>query len=254
MRVYKIIYINLSIFSYLILLGSCSVNKSKLIEEPRHTMGNQYIKHYAYTLQYNEETEQAQWVSYKLDRIELEPNYKRTNKFLKDTLISTNTAENKDYVGSGYDRGHLAPAADMVWSEQAIAESFYYSNICPQSPSFNRGIWKKSEARVRSLAIKYDNIYVVTGPIFKNENCKTIGKNKVMIPTHFYKALLIYNDSIKQSIAFIFPNEKSKKDIFNYAISVDSLEQATELNFFTNLPNKQEKKIEKVFDLRYWRK
>ena len=254
MKVYKIIYINLSIVFSVIILGSCSVNKSKSIEEPKHVLNNQYVKHYAYTLQYNEETEQAQWVSYKLGSIELAPNFKRTNRFLKDTLVSTSTAENKDYVSSGYDRGHLAPAADMAWSEQAMKESFYYSNICPQLPGFNRGIWKKLETKVRSLAIKYDNVYVVTGPIFKNEKHKIIGKNNVMIPSHFYKALLIYNDSIKQSIAFLFPHERSKTDLFNYAISVDSLEQVTELDFFTNLPNNKENKIEKAFDLIYWRK
>ena len=248
MRIYNKILAFILLLSMVIMIGCTS---SESLEEPKHYETDVYIKHYAYSLVYNEQTEQANWVAYNLESKELQKNFKRKNNFRPDTMVVTQTANNADYYKSGYDRGHLAPAADMTWNERAMSESFLYSNMSPQKPSFNRGIWKRLESKVRKIAVKYDNVYVCVGPIF-GDSIITIGSNKVAIPSHYYKALLVYNDTLQQSIAFIMPNEKSSEPISNYAISVDSLEQILHLDLFHSLPNSKEKIIESKFDLKYW--
>ena len=232
-------------------INSCNRNSNKVLEEPKYSNEDMYIKHFAYSLVYNEKNEQADWVAYCLKKEELKKNNKRKGNFRVDTLIITHTANSNDYYKSGYDRGHLAPAADMTWSEQAISESFYYSNISPQNISFNRGIWKKLENKVRELSIKYDCIYICTGPIYKGK-ISTIGDNKVAVPSHFYKALMIYNDTIHQSIAFIIPNKKNNKPLTDYTISIDSLENVIGLDLYFSLPNSKEKVMENSYNIRYW--
>lgn len=221
------------------------------IEEPKQKSENNYFNHYAYSLSYNENNEQANWVAYQLFVSELEPNYGRTNIFKQDSLVVTQTANNNDYKGSGYDRGHLAPAADMSWNEQAMNESFYYSNISPQLAGFNRGIWKRLEVEVREWARTYNSLYITTGPICY-KSVETIGENEVAVPTHFYKTILIFNDSIKQGIGFVFPHEKLGGDIFDYAISIDSVEKVTGIDFYYSLPNRKEKIVEREVNYEYW--
>ncbi len=221
------------------------------LEEPKYDDNDVYIKHFAYSLIYNEEHEQADWVAYELLKSETIPNFKRTNRFIVDTMIYTGTATNSDYLHSGYDKGHLAPAADMTWNLQAMKESFYFSNISPQLPGFNRGIWKKLEMNVRDWAQTHNCLYITSGPIFMNSD-QRIGKNNVTIPSHFYKTILIYNDSIQEAIGFIFPHKKCEGEIFDYAISIDSLELITGLNFYHRLPKRKEKKIEKDYVSKFW--
>lgn len=244
-------------FLFIVLLVStivvgCSTAKLGQLEEPRHKTDSTYINHHAYSLSYDENTEQAKWVAYKLESSELIPNNKRTNRFYTDTLVSSFTANNEDYKYSGYDRGHLAPAADMVWNKQAMRESFYYSNISPQLPAFNRGIWKVLEMKVRELAITHGSLYITCGPIFSNSDI-TIGKNEVVIPTHFYKTLLVYNSEGKQSIGFIFPHKKCQGDIFDFAVTVDSVEKITGLDLYYKLPNREENEIESEYIISKWK-
>ncbi|WP_457615547.1 DNA/RNA non-specific endonuclease [Lutibacter sp.] len=238
-------------FTLLFLVIGCNSSQSTLIEQPKINTNETPIKHFAYTVLYNEKAEQAVWVAYQIKSSELEPNFKRTNRFLEDTLVATGTATNEDYKKSGYDKGHLAPAADMTWNKQAMIESFYFSNISPQLPGFNRGIWKKLEVLVRNWTKKYDSLYVVTGPVIKNYE-KSIGKNNVTVPSHFYKTILIYNDSIQQGIGFIFPHKKCDDELFNYAVSIDSVEAFTKLDFYHSLPDKKEAEIERSYNLNYW--
>jgi endonuclease G len=235
----------------LILLWRCSKVDLFLLEEPRHNNDSTYVKHFAYSLSYNEATEQASWVAYKLDSLELASNFKRKNLFYIDTLVLTGTATNVDYKNSGYDRGHLAPAADMVWNEQAMNESFFYSNISPQLPSFNRGIWRTLEIELRKLALKYGSLYITCGPVFQDTD-SAIGENKVVIPTHFYKTVLVYNSEIKQSIGFIFPHKKCIGEIFDYAVTVDSIENITGLDLYHKLPKKEENLIESEIMIQKW--
>ena len=176
---------------------------------------------------------------------------KRTNKFRSDPEIPTGSATAADYRRSGYDRGHLAPAADMAFSGQTMADSFFFSNMSPQKPAFNRGIWKELESLVRCFAITERKIVVVTGPILPKEKTVTIGANQVTVPTHYYKVIFDLTPPQKM-IAFILPNEGSDKLLREFAVSVDAVEKATGLDFFSKLPKEKQKQLESSFSIRAW--
>jgi len=205
-----------------------------------------------YALGYIEYHEQPAWVIYKLTREEATTKAaKRTNRFVEDSKIPTGSATAADYRKSGYDRGHLAPAADMAFSAQTMAESFFYSNMSPQKPAFNRGIWKDLEEQVRLFAIAEGEIYVVTGPILPKEKTITIGPNQVTVPTHYYK--VIYDLTPPQKmIAFILPNAGSSQPLYTFAVTVDSVEEATGLDFFSVIPKEKQEKLESTITIKAW--
>jgi len=221
------------------------------IEIPAHETNEKLISHAGYTLSYNEKYEQANWVAYELTIEETNSIYNRTNQFLVDPKISTGSADNSDYAGSGYDRGHLAPAGDMGWSAQSMIESFYYSNMSPQVPSFNRGIWKNAESFTREAAITNHTVYVVTGPVFTS-NMTSIGPNKVAVPQSYFKIVLDYTEPEFKAIAFVIPNAASQLPLQNFAVSVDDVEQLTGLDFFPLLTDSVESKLESKFDISLW--
>lgn len=200
--------------------------------------------HFGYSLVYNEKHEQATWVAYVLTKKETQGTVERGDRFIEDPYVQTGSATNADYSKSGYDRGHLAPAADMKWSEKAMEESFYFSNMSPQVPSFNRGIWKKLEEKVRDWAISFDSLLVVTGPILEN-GLPTIGKNQVSVPKYYFKAILDYKKDKSKAIAFILPNTGSKDPIKKYACSINELEERTGIDFFYQFEDHIENLIEK---------
>lgn len=221
------------------------------IEIPKLKPGEEIVEHSAYSLVYAEKYEQAKWVAYQLTSDETEKEFDRTDNFIPDPKIITGSANLSDYKNSGYDRGHLAPASDMGWSEMAMFESFYYSNMSPQEPSFNRGIWKKGEDLVRRWAKIYGNLYVVVGPVLK-KNLPTIGPNKVAVPEQYFKVILDHEDTEPKAIAFLMKNEGSEEMLQSFAISVDSVEKITGIDFFPSLPDEEEKKIEKKVCLSCW--
>jgi len=204
---------------------------------------DQIIRHTGYTLCYSEVHEQASWVAYDLTRSEAAGGYERTNKFMPDLSVQTGSATAADYANSGYDRGHLAPAGDMGWSATTMAESFYYSNMSPQNPSFNRGIWKKLEEQVRAWANADSVLYVVTGPVL-SEGLSTIGPNMVSVPRYYYKVLLDFNKPGFKAIGFVLPNSPSTLPLSSFAVSVDSVEKLTGLDFFPALPDGAEDLLE----------
>lgn len=223
-----------------------SINK---IEMPA-TNGNQIIEHLAYTLSYNETHEQADWVAYYLTKEEaVSDSFSRKDDFREDPEVSTGSSALSDYKDTGYDRGHLCPAADNHWSKDAMSESFYMSNMSPQNQSFNRGKWSYLEKEVRHWAEIYDGVYVVVGGVLKDD-LPTIGDNKVSIPNYFYKVILDYNG--KKAIGFIMPNIPIEDSFKNYSVSVDSVESFTGLDFFINLPDDEEENIESNFNISQW--
>jgi len=221
------------------------------IEIPALSETDIVINHFGFSLLYNEEHEQASWVAYELTSTEINKIFDRTNKFILDPQVKTTTASGKDYLKSGYDRGHLAPASDMGWSSITMAESFYYSNISPQIPEFNRGVWKRLEELVRSWAIKYETINIVTGPIL-TPGLPAIGPNQVTVPNLFYKVILDYNGKDVKGIGFILPNLGSKEILQSYAVSIDSVESLTGIDFFPMLNDDQEIYLESAICLECW--
>jgi endonuclease G, mitochondrial len=221
------------------------------LELPATRSGDAIISHSGYSLSYNETHEQANWVAYELTAEETKKVIDRTDKFLPDPSVATGSANDKDYSGSGYDRGHLAPAADMGWSSTAMAESFYYSNMSPQLPAFNRGIWKKLEELVRTWAVEYNMISIVTGPVLK-PGLPSIGPDKVSVPKYYYKVILDYEEPDIKGIGFILPNAGSVDPLQNFAVTIDSVEKVTGLDFYPALPDSQEKLIEKTLCIKCW--
>ena len=219
---------------------------------PSPIEGEAIISHTGYTLSYNEQYEVPSWVSYELTRDEVLGAYDREDNFREDPLVPTGSATLADYKGSGYDRGHMAPAADFKWSAEAMSDTFYLSNMCPQDPSFNRGIWADLEAVVRTMAYDNSSVYVVTGPVLTDGPYETIGKSKVAVPKRFYKVILDYTDPEIKAIGFVLPNEASDKALQHFAMSVDSVEEITGIDFFPSLPDEQEEIIEGSVNTALW--
>ncbi len=156
---------------------------------------------------------------------------KRTDDFRPDPQIPTGSATLTDYRRSGYDRGHLAPAADMAFSAQTMSDSFYMSNMSPQKPAFNRGVWKEFEEQGRQFAISEREIMVVTGPILPAEKNITVGGNAITVPPAYYKVVYDLTPPEKM-INFIVPHEGSKASLSSFAVTVDAVAESTGLNFF----------------------
>jgi endonuclease G, mitochondrial len=235
----------------LLLLGSSSLVAQKVDLSPISTIG-QIVKHKYYTLSYSRQNKQAEWVFYLLAKKNSMGTVKRKNNFRPDPLVSTGSASLADYKNSGYDKGHLCPSADMSFDSQAMSETFYLSNMSPQVPAFNRGIWKKLEELVRGWSLQEDSLYVVTGPIFIQDK-GSIGPDSVTVPGFYYK--IIYDPTgDKKMIGFIIPNEKgTSKLLSDYTFTVDSIEKITRIDFFHNLPNSLEFRLEKGIDLKLWK-
>jgi endonuclease G len=224
---------------------------SQHIELPAYNKSDEIVRHTAYTLDFSDENKEAKWVAYRLTKDHVGGKEPRTNNFRPDPKVKTGSAIPQDYKHSGYDRGHLAPAADMSWSEQTISESFFMSNMTPQKPGFNRGIWKNLEDRVRNWAIENETLYVVTGPILQ-KGLPTIGTDNVSVPEYFFKVVLDYTAKDSKAIGFIMKNESSKMPLGSFAVTVDSVETLTGINFFPTLPDSLEKKIEGNINLEKW--
>lgn len=157
----------------------------------------------------------------------------RSNKFEGDESIeATYRSMPFDYNHSGYDKGHLAPNADMSWDSETELESFYMTNMAPQIPGFNRGIWKSLETYVRNLAYSGYSLSIVSGAVFNTNHPKIIG-NGVSVPTGFFK--VITNLESNEVIAFFFPfNKSSSFSLYSYQISLASLESQTNYKFSFN--------------------
>lgn len=212
------------------------------------------ISHSAYSLCYSEEHEQAKWVAYYLNAEMCNSgSEERSDNFRQDKKIETVSALPEDYKKSGFDRGHLCPAGDMAWNETAMSESFLMSNMSPQVPGFNRGIWKKLETEVREWTKEFGELYIVTAGVLQ-DSLPVIGTNRVSVPKYYYKVLLAHHKKTDEAIAFIMPNASSTESVFNYAVSIDSVENLTGINFFPALPDSLESFLESKLDTRPWKK
>lgn len=208
--------------------------------------------HSAYAFNYNEPAEQSNWVAHIISPEITGGIITRTNDFRTDPLVKTGTATKADYWNLGYDRGHLAPSADFKWSLLALSESYLYSNMVPQSPELNRERWAQMEDMLREYVVEYQRpIYVVTGPIF-DKGLDSIGPNRMAVPKRFFKVVMDYTATPARSIGFIMPNEYCKYPIMHYAVSVDSVENITKINFFQKLPTNIQAAAEKTYTDSLW--
>lgn len=232
---------------------------SALIELPASPDRGILLSHPQCIIKYNPVTLQPDWAAYRLSAKEvLSENADRTNTFRPDPALAGRrpSASDSDYTRSGYDRGHLAPAADMKASMGSMIASFFLSNISPQDPSLNRGLWSRLEEAVRKEAVRCGAVYVTSGPIFYTDRITRekifIGKNRIPVPDAFFKVLLVKTEGETRAIAFIVPNGSTGTDYFRYALSVDEAERITGLNFFRYLPDELEESIESSVDSSTW--
>ncbi|WP_083634440.1 DNA/RNA non-specific endonuclease [Saccharicrinis aurantiacus] len=218
---------------------------------PRSKGNHQIINYSQFIISYNDIHEQPDWVAYDLTRIEALSKLNRCDCFKEDHNVILGSATLADYTSSGFDRGHLSPAGDNNTSEKANRESFLLSNMSPQLPSFNRGIWEHLESWVREQAILHEQIYIATGPVFIN-NLGKIGKNNVTIPGYFYKVLLRFEGEKAYSIGFLLPHIGATGEFKEYAVPVNTIETLTGIDFYPDLPNTIENKVESQFYLKKW--
>ncbi|HPT72933.1 MAG TPA: DNA/RNA non-specific endonuclease [Candidatus Cloacimonadota bacterium] len=223
---------------------------------PNNPNQDQIITHIGYTLAYNERNEEADWVAYVLTAGEANTYRERSNAFKRDPYVTSGSALPLDYSHSGYDKGHLAPAADMRWSAQAMNASFYMSNMTPQEPAFNRGIWKDLEEQVRQWALQNKQLFIVTGPVFDTpaSERETIGADKVAVPDEFYKIILDYRQPEFKVISFMIPNEEEHVSLDNFVVTVNEIEKKTGLDFFPQLPDSIENVLESEKNISEWYK
>lgn len=252
---------------------------------PSDMEGEQRVVHTAYTLSYNPQHNQPSWVAYLLTREHALGDLPRKDRFKADPLVEGGSATKDDYKNSGYDKGHLAPNADMNWDKTVQQECFYMSNMSPQTHAFNAGLWSRMEALVRDWAIKYDSIQVVTGPVLNATTVKrcsaiihcniektglrcdtawdcitliqttdpfpTIGKKHlVSVPDYFYK--VVYCPARQQMIALLVPHENRLGPIEAWVVSVDDLELVTGIDFFPDLDDELEDRLESTACVECW--
>ncbi len=215
----------------------------------------QVVNHRYYTLGYNEDHEQPDWVTYSLTKASLKiPNVPRAKRFTTDPMVKSRSAKHNDYSHSGYTRGHMAPAGDMAFNESAMQESFFMSNMSPQLREVNGGIWRELEETVRDWAYEDNELFIASGPIFDGAQ-NYIGKSsKVRIPAAFYKIIVDIEGSEKKGVAYIIPHESSDRPLNDYALSIDEVESKIGLDFFDNLyeDEQEERLIEASFDKSKW--
>lgn len=212
----------------------------------------QILKRTGYVASYNKTTLLPNWVAWHLTAERTEGSAKRSGvDFAEDTEVPEPRATDWDYYNSGYDRGHMCPAADNKWSKKAMEESFLFTNMCPQNGNLNRGDWNEMEMACRKWAKKYGDLYIVCGPILYKGKHKTIGKNKVVVPEAFFKVVLRTGDD-PQAIGFIYKNTSGNRPKDSYVNTVDEVERITGIDFFPSLPDDIEKKVEAECDLGLW--
>lgn len=212
----------------------------------------QILERTGYVASYNKTNLLPNWVAWHLTAERTEGSAKRSGvDFAEDTEVPEPRATDWDYYNSGYDRGHMCPAADNKWSKKAMEESFLFTNMCPQNGNLNRGDWNEMEMACRKWVKKYGDLYIVCGPILYKGKHKTIGKNKVVVPEAFFKVVLRTGDD-PQAIGFIYKNTSGNRPKDSYVNTVDEVERITGIDFFPSLPDDVEKKVEAECDLGLW--
>lgn len=212
----------------------------------------QLIAHTGYTVSYNQDWLISNWAAYKMNAQRLIKKVDRHDNYIPDPAVYGRSADNSDFRGiQPYSRGHLVPSADMRWSVDSELECSYLSNIIPQNASMNSGIWNRIEEYIRNNVTNWGTVYICTGPIVE-PGYQTVGASGVVVPQKFFKVLLRHNKDHWAAIGFIIDNEECGGNMFNYAVSVDEVEELTGHNFFYNLPDKIENEVEANYNRKDW--
>lgn len=223
------------------------------MEIPSHKENDCIIEYNGYTVSYDESSLIPTWVAYELTAEEANGTIGRSGKnFRQDDKAKVMQADNFDYRGSGWSRGHMAPAGDFKWDDGAMWDTFYYTNCCPQDEKLNNGSWNVLENRVRTWARQFGSVYVVTGPIIGQNQGGRIGAHGVVVPDAFFKALLVYSNEAYHGVAFVMFNNSTSQRLPDSYLSINDLEKLSGLDFFPYLDDSVEETVEDAVDPKFW--
>lgn len=213
-----------------------------------------------YIVGYSEQRKVPLWCAYHLRKIG-EPGEKVKNlpkrppRFLTDTRTRSKVRHD-DYTNTGYDRGHMAPnyAIASRYGETAQNETFYMSNICPQTKTLNQQTWKYlEEIEADYLANKYDEIWILTGPIFSTNSTNTIGPARVHLPEKFFKIIVDIDKDKPRALAFVISQDSPPTySLEQFLTTIAQIEEATGIDFFSELPDELEAKLEHYKAKKIW--
>lgn len=209
-----------------------------------------------YTISYNPQNRQPNYVSWVLNARRTRGRAKR-QMFTEDPTLKSNIRSTlDDYRSSGYDRGHLCPAGDNKWSDQAMNETFYLSNICPQRHTLNSGDWRILEEACREWVQRTgESYYIVAGPIFNTPGKYTrVLRRHVPVPDRFFKLLICLDKGKEKGIAFVFNNNTEEHKLNYYVTTIDEVERITGYNFYHSLNGQLQQQLESQHDFSQWGK
>ena len=235
-----------------------AVKKAKVVRlyeipAPLKDRPEQILHRKGYTVSYNNATRNPNWVAWHLTKSHTYGSNQRSGEvFTEDVSVSKPRATDADYYNSRYDRGHMCPAGDNKWDKEAMAQSFLFTNVCPQNHGLNKYEWNDLEMLCRDWACEYGAIDIVCGPVYSSsDQQKTIGKNRVWVPDAFFKVVLCRQGKAK-AIGFLYRNEGKKQPMADAVCTVDDVERLTGLDFFPELDDKIENRIEATATLTDW--
>ena len=243
------------LLSFILFLGIYPAFAQKALEFPEVSPQEIIIRHHGFTLSYNPEWMIPNWVAYELKSTNMEGDAVRAGSFSPDPspeLAGMTLAQHWHYSHSGWVRGHMAPAGDFKYSQEAMNDTFFTTNICPMNMEFNNGIWKRLEEKVRKWAVQFGTVYIVTGPIVGWNRNGRVGDTGILIPDSFYKAVLIPVGNSYYAIGFILFNEPAPKGsrMLDYVLTVHDIETLIGRNLFCNLKPKVAEKVERCLPIK----
>lgn len=214
-------------------------------------MPSQIKEYEGFVVSFNKDNHTPNWVGWELLGNETDGEVARTNNFWTDTDVE-DCPTTDDYRRSGYDRGHMCPAADQKWSRKAMEDCFVFTNMCPQDHSLNSGAWNTLENKERIWARRDSALLIVAGPVYEAADTLRIGRSGVRVPGAFFKVMAALHGDKPRGIAFVYPNMSSPGNMENYVMTIDDVEQLTGIDFFSALPDSLENIIESKSSFKEW--
>ena len=222
------------------------------LEIPSYIEEATVLKKHDFTIGFSKKYKHAYWVAYHLKCNETNGTVPRSNYFKEDQILGKYSPNTDDYYASGYDKGHLIPAGDTKSDQLAMDDSFLMSNVSPQIPAFNRGIWKKLEEQIRDWACEYDSLYIITGAVL-DPDLTRLGKSRIAIPDYYYKSILLYSKTHQSMVTYYMYQYTKDDNLNNFVITTDSLESILGYDLFHNLDDSVEAVLESRVDTTFWK-
>lgn len=215
-------------------------------------VSNKDIDYEGFHVAFNPKKHEPNYAAWILSEDRIDGPYSRKDvSFMPDNAVK-GCASLADYRSSGYDRGHMVPAADMKWSKQAMADCHLLTNMCPQDNKLNSGAWATVEKNTRKWVQKHGTLVIVAGPVLTDKLSKKIGKSKIPVPERFFKVIIAPDAYPPLGIGFIMPNGYVEGGAQSTVVSIDQVEAITGFDFFSALPDDIENEVESQNSLRIW--